>query len=214
MGKDYRFNEKQHPSLIKISEKGFQENAFTFKVTSNETVSKIIDKLNTKKATGADKISVKLLKLTKDALVPPITNIVNKSTISGVFPDKLKEAQVTPLYKKKDPLEKSNYRPVSILPIPSKIFEKVLSTQLDTYFNEVFDVFLCAFRKKHGCQTTLLRLVDDWKKALDRNEYVAAILMDLSKAFDCLPHDILLHKLSAYGLSNHSVKLLESYLSK
>ena len=108
---------------------------------------------------------------------------------------------------------KSNYRPVSILPIPSKIYEKVLSEQLSSYFDSIFDDFLCAFRKGHGCQTTLLRLLEDWKYALDSNEYVAAILMDLSKAFDCLPHNILLSKLSAYGLSEDSVLLLKSYLS-
>ena len=74
-------------------------------------------------------------------------------------------------------------------------------------------MFLCAFRKGHGCQTTLLRLLEDWKKALDNNKYLAAILMDLSKAFVCLPHAILVSKLSAYGLTENSIKLLYSYLS-
>ena len=71
----------------------------------------------------------------------------------------LKEAQVTPIFKKKDPLEKSNYRPVSILPASSKIFEKVMATQLSEYFENIFNSFLCAFRKGHGCQTTLLKLI-------------------------------------------------------
>jgi hypothetical protein len=74
-------------------------------------------------------------------------------------------------------------------------------------------IFVCALRKGHGCQTTLLRLLEDWKSALDRNCYVAAILMDLSKAFDCLPHDILLSKLAVYGLSYQLVQLLENYLT-
>ena len=69
------------------------------------------------------------------------------------------------------------------------------------------------FRRGHGCQTTLLRLLEDWRNALEKNQYVAAVLMDLSKAFDFLPHDILLDKLSAYGMSTDSVSLLESYLS-
>jgi hypothetical protein len=73
--------------------------------------------------------------------------------------------------------------------------------------------YLCACKRGHGCQTTLLRLLEDWRNALDKNQYVAAVLMDLSKAFDCLPHDILLDKLSAYGMSTDSVSLLESYLS-
>ena len=89
----------------------------------------------------------------------------------------------------------------------------VLSDQLVEFFNNIFHDFLCAFRKGHGCQTTLLRLLEDWKSALDKNCYVAAILMDLSKAFDCLPHDILLSKLAAYGLSSQSVKLLENCLT-
>ena len=89
----------------------------------------------------------------------------------------------------------------------------VLSDQLVEFFNNIFHDFLCAFRKGHGCQTTLLRLLEDWKSALDKNCYVAAILMDLSKAFDCLPHDILFSKLAAYGLSSQSVKLLENYLT-
>ena len=77
----------------------------------------------------------------------------------------------------------------------------------------MFDNFLCAFRKGHGCQTTLLQLLEDWKHALDSNKYVVAILMDLYKAFDCLPLDILHSKLSAYDLSENSVHLLKSYLS-
>ena len=130
-----------------------------------------------------------------------------------MYPDSLKLAQVAPLFKKLDPLEVTNYRPVSILLIISKVFEKILSNQLSEYFDKIFHNFLCAFRKGHGCQTTLLRLLEDWKAALDKSYYVAAILMDLSKAFDCLPHDILLCKLSAYGLSESSVNLLKNYLS-
>ena len=89
----------------------------------------------------------------------------------------------------------------------------VLSDQLTDLFENIFYTFLCAFRKGHGCQTTLLRLLEDWKTALDINPYVASILMDLSKAFDCLPHDILRCKLSAYGLSPKSVELLRNYLT-
>ena len=81
--------------------------------------------------------------------------------------------------------------PVSILPIPSKIFEKVLSIQLSDFFDNILTIFYVRL-------TTLLRLLEYWKQALDCNEYIVAILMDLSKAFDCLPHDILICKLSAY----------------
>ena len=101
-----------------------------------------------------------------------------------------------------------------VLTTISKLFENTISEQLSLYFENIFDQNLCAFRKGHGCQTTLLRLLEDWKGALDENEYVAAVLMDLSMAFDCLLFDCLLlsSKLSAYGLCADSVELLKSYL--
>ena len=105
---------------------------------------------------------------------------------------------------------KTNYRPVSVLSIFSKIFEKILEQQLSDFFENIFNPYLCAFRRDHGCQTTLLRLLEDWRNALVKNQYVAAVLMDLSKASF---HDILLDKLSAYGMSTDSVSLLESYIS-
>ena len=176
-------------------------------------LTKIIDKMNVKKAVGVDKLSVKLLKAGKSSLVTPITSLVNTTLATSIFPDRLKEAQVTPLYKKCDPLIKKNYRPVSVLTNVSKIYERVICNQLCQHFETIFHDFLCAFRKGHGCQTVLLRVLEDWRQALDNNLYTAAILMDLSKAFDCLPHNILLEKLSAYGLSSNSVKLFSSYLS-
>ena len=154
-----------------------------------------------------------MIKLGKPALQSPLADLINLSIRTSTFPENLKRAQLAPLHKKNDPMEKSNFRPVSVLTTTSKLYEKVLSEQLSLYFDDIFDQYLCAFRKGHGCQTTLLRLLEDWKGALDKNEYAAAVLMDLSKAFDCLPHDILLSKLSAYGLKNESVQLLNSYLS-
>ena len=95
----------------------------------------------------------------------------------------------------------------------SKVYEKVIEIQLADYFDKIFNPFLCVFRRGHGCQTTLLGLLEDWREALDNNQYVAAVLMAFSKAFDCLSHDRLLDNLSAYGISSHSVSLLKSYLS-
>ena len=102
---------------------------------------------------------------------------------------------------------------MTLLPVHSKIYEKVLAEQLSEHFEGIFDKYLCAFRKGHGCQTTLLRLIEDWKEAMEKNHYVAAVVIELSKAFDCLPHDILLRKLAAYGLADGAVQLMKSYLS-
>ena len=131
----------------------------------------------------------------------------------SAFPDALKKAQVVPIHKKNSILEKGNYRPVSVLPTISKLFERAINIQLTEHFNSIFNPFLAAFRSGYGCQSTLLRIVEDWKKALDANKYVGAILMDLSKAFDCLPYDLLLLKLREYGLSPSAINLVQSYLS-
>ena len=117
------------------------------------------------------------------------------------------------MHKKKDPLDKENYRPISIPPFISKLFENAINSQLSTNFENLFNPFLGAFMLGMGCQSTLLRLVEDWRTALDSHKYVAAILMDLTKALDCLPHSLLLGKLSAYGLSDQSCSLVSNYLS-
>ena len=114
---------------------------------------------------------------------------------------------VTPLHKKNSNLDKKNYCPVSILPVISKIYERAINEQLCSFFSQHFNTNLSAFRPGYGCQSTFLKIIEDWKQALDEKKYVAAILMDLSKAFDCLPHDLLLLKLKAYGVSENAIKL-------
>ena len=140
--------------------------------------------------------------------------MINKTITNSVFPDQLKQAQVVALHKKNNALNKSNYRPVSILPVISKFFERAIHEQLLTeYFNNHFHPFLSAFRSGYGCNTTLLKIIEDWKQALDQNKYIAAVLMDLSKAFDCLPHKLLLLKLEAYGMTKSALQLIEKYLT-
>jgi retron-type reverse transcriptase len=138
----------------------------------------------------------------------PINILVNKSIESSIFPDNLKAA----LFKKKNSLDKGNYRPVNVLPCISKIYERAIHDQLMDVLDKHFLPLLSAFRPGFGCQTALLKIIEDWKKALGDNTFIAAILMDLSKAFDCLPHNLLLLKLEAFGLSKNSLILLQSYL--
>ena len=78
-----------------------------------------------------------------------------------------------------------------MLPVISKIYERAINYQLSSFISQHFNVYLSAFRQGYGCQSRLLRIIEDWMQALDANKYVAAISMDLSKAFDCLPHDLL-----------------------
>ena len=204
-----------HPSIhaIKSNHPELGEQNFSFSCIDDDFVGKQISKINIKKATGNDGISPKLLHLAKPVISKPLTKLVNLSLSSSTFPDRLKEAQVAPIHKKNSVLEKGNYRPVSVLPAISKNFENAIEFQLVSHFESIFNPFLAAFRANFGCQSTLLRVIEDWKNSLDKNEYLAAILMDLSKAFDCLPHDLILLKLKAYGLSESALELLSSYLS-
>jgi len=172
-----------------------------------------LNKIGIKKATGLDKISPKILHMVKDVVIKPITDIVNKLLKQETFPDRLKIARVIPLYKKKDPLDRQYYRPVSVHPNVSKIFERAVAEQMSYFFKDIFNPKLSAFRRGYSCQSTLLALTEKWRAALDRNEYVAAVLMDLSKAFDCLPHALIVEKLKAYGLTDGATNLLKSYLS-
>ena len=202
-----------HSSIRAIRAKFQNVTPFDFNPITTESIKTFIGKSSSKKATGVDGVSAKIIKSCKDTISEPLSTLINFSIANSKFPNRLKEAQVIPVYKKKDPLDKHNYRPISILPYISKLFEKAINTQLSAHFEIMFNPFLGAFRPGMGCQSTLLRLVEDWRRALDNGEYVSAILMDLSKAFDCLPHDLLLGKLRAYGLTEKACSLVSSYLS-
>ena len=107
--------------------------------------------------------------------------------INGKFPITLKNANVTPVHKKDDPTDKKNIRPVSVLPLLSKVFERVIYNQLGKYMDTYLNKLLCVFRKAHSTQ-----------HALDNFGLLGTILMDLSKAYDCLPHDLINAKFEAY----------------
>ena len=132
---------------------------------------------------------------------------------NNTFPSNMKQAEVSPIYKKSDNLSKENYRPVSILTRLSKIYESVMNDQLVCHFTSIFNNLMSAFRKGYSCQTLLVKCIEDWKMALDENKHVGVLLTDLSKAFDCLPHGLLLAKLKAYGLDLSACNLIASYLS-
>ena len=187
--------------------------SFSFQPTTVEHVAEKLHQLNSKKATGFDHIPAKLLKVSADIIAPSLTAQINNNIVTSCFPTELKTEQVIPVYKKKDPLDKANYWPVSILPALSKIFERILADQLTEFFNDIFSPSLSAFRKGISCQSILLKMTEDWRKALDDRKYVGAVLMDLSKAFDCMPHNLLLAKLQAYGLSSEAITLMRSYLT-
>ena len=147
-----------------------------------------------------------------DTSAESLHNLFNECLITGNFPDNLKLADITPVFKKKDPLNKENYRPVSVLPDISKIFEKLMQKQINDYISNFLSPYLCGYRKGFSTQLALLSLIEKWKKALDNKGFGGAVLMDLSKAFDTINHDLLIAKLHAYGFDKNSLKLLLSFL--
>ena len=129
------------------------------------------------------------------------------------FPTSFKFADVRPIFKNDDNMNKGNFRPVSILSILSKLFESVLNEQMFDHFREMFDALLSAYRRHYSCQTVLLKFVEDVESALDGDHKVGTIFMDLSKAFDCLLHGLLIAKLHAYGCSMSACEIISHYLS-
>jgi hypothetical protein len=135
--------------------------------------------------------------------------------IQGIVPDDLKAARVVPLFKKNDKTEVGNYRPVSILSIVSKIFEKVVYDQISSYLKEmdILYKFQSGFRGGFSTDTCLTHLYDFIRLHMDKGNFVGMILMDLQKAFDTVDHSILLMKLEAIGLSTDVLQWFRSYLS-
>ena len=214
------------PSLVKnnrpIANKTYQMymnktilTSFQFNLIDGTIFDKIVSFLHTKTSSGHDGLSVKLLKYLSPAIKEPLILIINQSMLTGIFPEKLKIAKVIPLFKKDDRLNMDNYRPISILPAISKIFERVVYNQLYEYFshNKLFYEGQYGFRGDHSTELANIELTDRIISALDEKKLPLTIFMDLSKAFDTLDHEILLKKLHYYGISGIALKWFRSYLT-
>lgn len=188
---------------------------FDFEETTPAVVQRIIMSLTTRKATGYDGITVRTLKENASLLSPIICNLINSSIRLSEFPDCLKIARVMPLFKKGDPKLASNYRPISILTGLSKIFEKVLATQIREYFENhcLFSDYQYGFRQGRSTTQAISVLLEKLYSNFNNNEITQGIFLDFSKAFDTIDHTIIIRKLSYYNFSVFACQLLESYLS-
>ena len=202
---------KDHPSVTSIKE-SVDENVKSEFIPATEA--DIFDRLlsvNAQKPGGYDKIPPKLVSLSADVLAKPFMHVVNSGIHSHTFADSAKVAVVTLVFKKDNRHNKQNFRPISVLKTFSKVFERYLLDQLSTYFEPILSQFFSAYRK-HFNTHVLLRLIEEWRLGLDNNKAVGAVLMDLSKAFDCLSHDLITAKLAAYGLGDGALQIVYSYL--
>jgi hypothetical protein len=192
--------------------KGITASDFKIKTVTNDFIFKELCSLNHGKSTGLDRISPRFLKDGANILTTPIAHIVNLSIRTGSVPDDLKVARVTPLYKKKSKVEVGNYRPVSVLSTVSKILEKSVYTQVESYLtsNKLIYEYQSGFRRKISTNTCLVYLTDYIKSEIGSGNYVGIVAIDVQKAFDCVNHDILCRKLDLMGIESTWFK---SYLS-
>ena len=204
---------KNHPSILSINELGYSDKNFCFHLISQLNINTEINNMDSTKAYQQDNIPPKILKLSSDICEIVLCSDINQCIRKGNFPDTLKKADITPTFKKGDNLLKSNYRAISILPTISKIYERILYQQIYEYFDEIFSKHLSGFRKGHSTQHCLLFMLEILKKALDKGFCTGILLMDLSKAFDCISYDLLIAKLNAYGFSGNALSLIKDYLS-
>ena len=138
-----------------------------------------------------------------------LANIINNNISLNKYSKHAKTATVRPIFKKDNRTKIKNYRPVSLLNIFSKIYER-LTNYVDTFLSK----FISAYRKSYSSNHVLIRLIENWKKSLDQKKFVGAVLMDLSKAFDSIPHDLLIAKMHAYSFSIDAVTFFYSYLKR
>ena len=188
---------------------------FGFLEVSNEITLNFIKQASSRKATGYDGISMKLIKQNQQLLAPILTHMINLVIKCSLFPDSQKIARVKPLYKKGEISDPNNFRPISILTSISKLCEKVLAFQLRHHmeFNELFCDSQFGFREKRNTTLAISRLMEKLYSNFNSSEITQGVFLDFSKAFDTIDHKILLQKLPFYNINNNACQLLKSYLS-
>lgn len=182
---------------------------------SVQGVDKLLTGLNPNKASGPDEISPRLLKELHSQVAPILTHIFQLSLDTGIVPDDWKHAVISPVYKKGDKSKASNYRPISLTCIASKLLEHIIVSNMMSYFdaNNVLSPKQHGFRSKHSCETQLIGFSQEIADSLDQGQQTDVIVMDFSKAFDKVDHHKLVHKLKRLGIDNKVTSWIRSFLT-
>lgn len=197
------------------SNNSFCKNSFTFTPVSQNIVSDVINSINSN-AAGNDGISLYMIKLCLPTILNHITHVIGCCLLYGYFPQSWRESVVCPLPKVPSPKTISDLRPISLLPVMSKILERVAYLQLSNHLisNNILASEQSGFRKDHSTTTALLNLTDNIIRALDKKLSVLLVALDYSKAFDLIDHDLLLAKLKYYGCDDTVLSFFKTYLWK
>ena len=179
------------------------------------TILKLLKQLNPAKSAGIDNLTGKFLKEGAPVLASPITDLVNLSISLSLFPDDCKIAKLKPLYKREAKTKPKNYRPISLLPLLSKIIERIIHNQTQEFLdkNNILYKYQSGFRKHHSTDTCLSYLTDKVKIGLEEGLLTGMVLIDLQKAFDTIDHSILLEKMSCLGFAGKTIAWYKSYLT-
>ena len=210
LNKIHRYNE--HPSIKAINTHYNSVDKFNFKEISKKEIKYEIENLDVSKSSSGD-IPIRFIKDYLPFYIESLQTSFNNAILSNTFPDPLKIVDVTAVFKKGDKNDKTNYRPISVMKAFATVFERLLFKQLNKFIELKFSPLLCGFRKGHNTQHALINLLEDWRTQLDNKKVIGTILCDLSKAFDTLSHDLMIAKLSAYGIDYFSLKFIDNYLT-
>jgi hypothetical protein len=182
---------------------------------THQEILKEIDKLNNNKAPGIDDIPNKLVKIAKQYITEPLVHIYNLSLTSATVPTALKESKLIPIYKKKEHYLPGNYRPISLLSVFNKLLEKCMYKRLYSFLNQykLLYEYQFGFRDGHSTTLALTEIIDEIRENIDQNKTVLGICLDLSKAFDCVNHEILFWKLEYIGIRGVALDWIKNYLS-
>ena len=188
---------------------------FSLESVHPEEVLKIVTSLKNSKSTGLDSIDTSTLKLIIGDILPAVTHIINLSIANLEFPSTWKVAKIIPLLKKGDPMNPSNYRPVALLPILSKVLERVVFKQVVKYVetNGLLHPSHHGSRAKHSTSTAIIEMYDTWIEGIERGEMTGVMMLDLSAAFDLVDHKLLLKKLELLGFDQQVVVWFWTYLT-